>query len=361
MEPSKSSEVSLPLSKKPPTPKEFFPFLLRVLGKAVNFKTGVYVDGASITINVIKMMGYNPDTLEAHGDPTDGWRYEEGVNSGSYGFRFRVRYAFKGGWYKCAHPLTARGKRGQWGLTEAGVEEARRLCALPTRNMTALFLENRIKKTGGLNGTLYNLLRSSVTAKLPLSAASGIVEDHVQNCLTRLISRDSLRTRILAGKNIPDSLLATYAVRAGFTDIRDMGTNPVTREMFGARTERERAKGITISETITDPRVIWGKDSDSRSEIIDVAADPSSFGSIQNLIEWEDFQKCMADIEEVIRERKPRAGDRYMEVLRMKFSGFTVPEIAAEEGVTPFRAASIIAEARRCLKKARKEQALLFT
>ncbi len=360
MESVSCSSVPLPSSKTPPTPKEFFPFLLQILGKAVNFKAHVFVLGSEITIPVIEKMGFNPATIHTLGDPKLGWRMDGGTGeNGSYGFRSRVWYAFKGGRYKCKIPLTEKGPRGKWGLTEAGVEEARRLCGIPTRNLTALFLEERLKKTGGLSGSLWRLLQLAVSAKLPLSVKAGIIEDHIQNCMLHLIARDSLRERILSGRPIPDTLLATYAVRAGFNDIRDMGTNPVTREMFGARTERERAKGI-VTTPISDSRVVWSKKDSDSAVIVDVAADPWANGATRNVDEWKDFQKYMANVEEVIRLKKPQAGTRYLGILRMKLSGFTTSEIATEEGISVVRAASMIAEARRCLKEARCEGSLLF-
>lgn len=347
------------LSPLPPTPKEFLPYLLQVLGQAVKFKSGCFVKGADITDTVILKMGFDPDTLSTLGNPDLGWRMSEGP--GSYGFRFRVRYAFKGGWYECSGaPLTMRGpNRGDWGLTEAGVEQARQLCGVPRRNMTANFLEARLKATKGLEGHLWRTLQAAVASKLPISAATGMIDDHIHNCMVRLISRDSLRERILAGKTIPDSLLATYVIRSSFTDIRDMATNPITREMFGARTERERKTG-TSPGPIKDPRIIWTKDADGLATIGDIAGDPLGVGGVQDLDEWEDFQKYMSCVEKILKKKKPRASDRYLGILRMRVSGFTISEIAEEEGVTTYRAASMVAEARRCLRDARQKGALLF-
>lgn len=340
------------ISPPPPSPKELFDPLLRALGKAVGFKAGKYVSPSDVIEEVVRSMGYDPDNLSQYGRPEDGWQM--GGWTKLNGFICRIHYACRNGRAPRKIPLTLKGpNKGEWGLTEAGVEYARKLCGMSLRNVTSEFLGQRLKATGGINGSFWRLLRSAISTKLPKSAAAGIVDDHIHNCMVRLISRDSLRERVLGGKDIPDTLLATYAVRASFSDIRDMGTNPVTREMFGARTESERAKGV-VTAPLTDSRIIWSKgDEGSPASIVDMVGDPLANGGAGSVEEYMDFQRYMHRLEDVIRAKKPKAGDRYLGVLRMKVSGFTIPEIAEEEGVSVFRAASMVAEARRCLQEAR--------
>ena len=74
--------------------------------------------------------------------------------------------------------------------------------------------------------------------------------------------------------------------------------------------------------------------------------------------DWVQFDGIMEQIEDIVRRKKPKAWMRYVGIIRMRVSGFTVKEIAKEEGVSHHRAASIVAEARRCMKEATSPAAL---
>jgi len=212
-------------------------------------------------------------------------------------------------------------------------------------NATSKFLDQRIRDTGGLRGSFMATLRSAVTSKLPVSYTVGLVEDHIQNCFERLIRRDSLRDRLDAGHEITDHQIAMFAVRAGYTDIRDSGTDPVAREMVGARTEREREKGV-ITHPITDPRVVWaspdsGEHPGTWVDIVDTSA---------NQEEAVQFAQVWDRLEGAIRRHKPTVADRYIGILRAKMNGNTVSDIAEEENVSDFRASAMMAEIRRVLR-----------
>ena len=341
----------------PPAPSFFRDSFFRQVGKDVRFKPDTpFTLNHDLLLKIIRDAGFDPDNLSQYGHPEDGWRLT-GIKKPEGLLRrvWRLGQHLKRG----ARHLIRQWDIHRWVLTKAGIEHARKLCGMPGRNLTATYLEERIQITGGLTGSLWQTLRSTVSAKLPISAAAGIVDDHIQTCLMHLIARDSLREKIITGKKIPDTLLATYAVRTGLSDIRDMGTNPVTRERLGARTERERAKGVILGP-LSDARIVWAKDEIGQAAISDIAGDPLADGSVQSLDEWEDFQTYMACIEQVILKKKPKAVNRYLGVIRMRVSGFTISEIAEQEGVTTYQAAAIVAEARRCLQEARKKGSLLF-
>jgi hypothetical protein len=223
------------------------------------------------------------------------------------------------------------------------------IAAIPLRprskNATSKFLDKRIMATGGLRGSFMTILRSAVISKLPVSNAVGMVEDHIQNCFERLIRRDSLRERLAAGHPITDQQIAMFAVRAGYTDIRDSGTDPVAREMVGARTEREREKGV-VTHPITDPRVVWASPESGEApgtwiDIADTAA---------NQEDEMQFAQIWSRMEDTIRKHKPNAADRYIGILRAKVDGNTVGDIADGEDVSNFRATSMMAEIRRVLR-----------
>lgn len=213
------------------------------------------------------------------------------------------------------------------------------------RNATSKFLDKRIGETGGLRGSFMAVLKAAVISKLPVSNTAGMVEDHIQNCFERLIRRDSLRDRLAAGHHITDQQIAMFAVRAGYTDIRDSGTDPVAREMFGARTEREREKGV-VTQPITDPRVVWASpdSGEAPGTWIDIA------DNVANQEDEMQFAQIWERLEDTIRKHKPNAADRYIGILRAKMEGNTVGDIADGEDVSNFRATSMMAEIRRVLR-----------
>lgn len=262
------------------------------------------------------------------------------------------RYAYRD---RPKDPLTLqKHPRHMWGLTESGAQAAKRLngprkAEKGRANTTARFLEKRLRETGGINGNLWSAIRGALRSRLPASATSGMVEDHIQNCWAKLIRLDSFQKRLAEGENITDSHIITYAMRTAFTDLRDMGTEPVCREMYGARTEQERKKGVHKIPPSKDARVSWQKDEDD---------DTGTWKDIADEAHLEDqvlFEELRLSVEAAIRTKKSRADDRYIKIVGNLLDGYTVKEIAQMEGVSPYRAAGIIAEARRCLREAAQE------
>jgi DNA-directed RNA polymerase specialized sigma24 family protein len=225
------------------------------------------------------------------------------------------------------------------------------------RNITAEWLGEKFKAPGGAaKSELYKLMVRSVASKLPVSAASQYVEDHVQECLLRLIHRDSLRERILAGENITPSHLATYAVRSACSDIRSMGTNPVCREIYGARTETERLKAKAEGTDngrrwkIKDPRVSFQKDEDGISALVEIADEAGL--AVEDV---QAFGIFWARMENMLKWRVPGAWPRYAKILRMKLEGGTTKEIAKELGVSSSRTTTMMSVARKILREARDQ------
>ena len=338
----------------PPSASHFADPLVLSLGRAVGFKAGVFVQGSSVLAAIIQEAGYDPENLSQYGDPNKGWRL--GGRGPTAGFRRRIQRAFRNT-KQCSTPLTMKGPgRGSWGLTKAGVVRARALTG--GCNLTGDFLDSRLRATGGMDGALMSLLRAALTKRLPRSASADLVDGHIHNCFVRLISRDSLRERLLRGQAVPDTLLATYAVRSGFTDIRRMATNPVCRELYGARTERERETGRLPQEKLPPQGAVnWRREGEYL--VVNDFADTTAPEPVELLQDRTEFEALWSSVERAVRTRKPKAWTRYLGVLRMRFEGFTVKEIAAAEGVSQHRASSIVSEARRCLREARQTGALL--
>lgn len=337
----------------PPAPSFFRNSFLKEIGKQVKFKSDVpFTLNQPLMLKVIRDAGFDPDNLSQYGNPDEGWRlFGQQKPEGFFRRVWRLGQHLS----NPKNPLLQQIDSHHWNLTEAGVIEAARLAGKILANLTAPYLEKRIKETGGLEGTLYHLLRKSVASRLPKSATAGAIEDHVQNCILRLISRDSLHNKLEAGAKIPDTLLATYAVRSGFNDIRGMGTNPITREMFGARTESEIKKNKKYTTTaVVESRAVWVRDASGIPTVSDVTKDPLTTGGMQASDEWGDFQKYMACIEVILEKKNPRDGKKYLDILRKQISGYSISEISAQVGEPCQRIQQIATEARHCLIEARR-------
>lgn len=212
-------------------------------------------------------------------------------------------------------------------------------------NATAKFLDKRLHATGGYNGTLMRTMRTAVSSRLHVSHTVGMVDDHIHNCFARLIARDSLADRLAEGHVITDQQLAMFAVRSGYTDVRDSGTNPVCRELYGARTDREREKGV-VTAPMTDPRIVWGSDEDGNTGTWVDLADEAA-----NQEDAVAFAEVWDRLEGIIRKHKPLAAERYIGLLRSKANGASVADIADDEDVSVSRATSMMAEIRRVLRE----------
>lgn len=334
------------------------------LGQLAGFQPLVFVDHDLIIPMVIQVLGFDPLKLEQYGDPALGWR-RKGIKTPE-GFDRRVGRCFLQGFQNRQEAQTVKGpRRGLWGLTELGATLALSLeqdaLATPPKppkrqsNATAKFLEQRVLETGGVDGALYQRLRAALRSRLPISAVTSQVEDHVQNFFMKMISRDALRTRIEAGTEISNDHLAYYATNIGIGDCRTAGTDPVTRELYGARTERERRLKIATNP-IQDPRVVWnpegtGQGNKTWMDLVDVDSASTSKATMNQL----QFNSIWTETKSAVMRKKPRVGNRFVNVLLLKAQGYTVTEIAEAEGVSPFRASAMIAEARRVVREASEE------
>lgn len=269
-------------------------------------------------------------------------------------------------WHMMAkRALFLKGEWGMWGLTDAGLEEARKLAQQskpkrPPQNITGEFIERRLKATGGLNGPLWNLFRTTLKAHLTISDTTDRIEEHIQEAMLRLIRRDALRERLMDGQPIEDTQLSSYILRSAYNDCRNEGTEPTSRELYGALTERERRNGIKRGP-VTDPRAIWKRDSDKwDTAMIAEIRDTEGPGTSEAIIDTIYFEECWQRIEAIIKAKKPHAWKRYLAVLKLRAEGVRVKEIAEIEKVSPYRAASIISEVRRVVREADDEGLLNF-
>jgi hypothetical protein len=251
-------------------------------------------------------------------------------------------------------------QRCKWALTPAGAAKAKTLCgpskpvnkgaqAAPnqskentggsTRNATSRWLEKHLAK--GTNSDLYRMMWAYLSRKLSLSAKTSMIDDHIQTFLLRLIHRDSLAKHLAGGQKVPYTKVVAYLGNSGRSDIRDMAQNPVCRELYGARSKRERAdrstskKGMVSVSHDTDGNVVV-------SEEATIPQDPF------------DFEGIWSRIEDVVKQRKPAIWQQYVRILALKTQGYTIKEIATTLEVDPNRATSLLADARRCVREGYK-------
>lgn len=330
-----------------PLPHTLHDPLLQVLGRLSNHTANVPFDQQAVYRAVMVEVGVDPDSLP----PT--WA-ERGSNRQVKALDC-VRSAVKS-LRSAVVPLLQQPARCQWALTEAGEAEARNLNGVAARpadkpapafkpkrrsgpNATSIWLGQHMNP----NGQLYAMMRGALAKRLPVSANADMLDDHIQNFVMRAIRRDSFAKRLEDGGDIPYSKVVSYAVNSGRTDARDMGTEPVCREMYGARTERERRDqrdgepqfGNTSGASWdTDGNVV--PDEEDNAVIDDTTA---------------DFDELWREIERTVEDHKPQAWQRYASILAMKARGFSTREIAQAEGVSRNRAASMLAEARRVVRE----------
>lgn len=224
----------------------------------------------------------------------------------------------------------------------------------PDKNYTSEWLAKHLRPAPGqTESVLMKKMRAAVRAKCPISASAGKVDDHVQEYLLKLVRRDGLRKKILAGSKITYSHLASYAVRSAWSDARNAGTEPVERELYGARTERERRNWAKEGKpetrrTKADKRIVWGRGADGEVGVVGVV--DKACGVDLSFQQRKDFEAMWSRVEAVMRAKKPLAWKRYAGILKMRYLGFSADEIAKAENVSTFRAASLIQEAKKAIR-----------
>lgn len=336
------------LAPKPlPQPRTFAEPLLRAMGKLTGHTLEPVTRQAAIDATLTEA-GYDPAKLPR------GW-LDPSSNS-----QPKINESLR--WVaRSISTLVMFPARGLWALTPLGLEKAAQYngvtvapAALEPRvevkptgpNATAKWLDQHLRPAkGGRDSELMGMMRGALLRHMPVSASRGLIEDHIQNFMVRVIHRDSFATALAAGEAIPYSKVASYCVNSGRTDARDMGTEPVCREFMGARTDKERQAPAVGEEYFP-----FMDDGDSMKGVLDtdgnivVKADSDPGDSL-------DFDVIWKQIEAVVQERKPGAWERYSNLLMMKAQGLSTQEIADKEGVSRHRAAKMLATVRQFVRE----------
>ena len=349
----------------PPIPKysSFTEPVVRVLGRRTQFQPNVVVKlDDALRAEVLTEAGFDPDNLPDHWVATRKSKTPAGIDTNILNaYRFLHHHTHQG---RDGQAWGVKAGRGKWGLTELGVAEARRLTGKTRRakprtskaNATSLWLTKHLTpEPGSAESKLMRLMKAAVAKKCPVSASMDQVEDHVQQCFLRLIRRDSLRKRLEDGCNITYTHIATYAVRSAYTDVRDAGTEPLCREMFGARTEKERRDKAEAAKKKEQPMAVFARTENvvinAQRELVDVTDPSASVAEV--LAERVSFEKMWGRLQDAMKVAKPHAYGRYIGILKMQIlEGCSVKEIAEVEGVSPYRAQTMLQEARRAVRSA---------
>lgn len=334
--PQEATEATVPL----PRPRIFNEPLLKALGKLSGHRADVGVGHNQVIPLVLEYAGFDPNHL-----PT-GWAIKGSNNS--LKIHDRIRWAVKG-MKESTDPWIGQPVRGQWCLTPAGLAVARDLNgvtgvtapAVPLSppkpsgpNETAQWLNvHMTPKPGEKRSVLHRKMLMSLSRKFPNSVRFQFLEDHIQNFMLRLIRRNSLAKHIAQGE-VHYGKIVAYCLNSARSDIRDSGMDPGSRELYGARTEKEH-KEATGDEPV----------------VIPVTLREQMTAEVPKLSAEMEFDETWARIQELVREAKPGAWKRYASILVMKMQGWSVKEIARKEGVSPHRASAMIADARRCVRE----------
>jgi len=333
-----------------PKPRALYEPILQVLGRLSNHTANVAIDQKVIYRAVLVHLGVDPDALPPSWGVLGSNRQVKALD--------QVRSAVKS--MRKGDAWIHQPERCNWCLTEAGEKEARQLNGVAARpahqpapafkrkkptgpNLTAKWLGSHLTPPKGqAHSNLYQMMRGALAKRLPVSAGAELLDDHIQNFMVRAIRRDSFRRVLSDGGTLPYSKVVAYCVNSGRTDARDMGTEPVCRELYGARTEKERRDYKGAGEMPFGGRSTRYRDTD------DNLVPPEQVTSIEDATDFDDL---WTEIERTVEDHKPQAWQRYAGILAMKARGCTTKEIADSEGVSRNRAASMLAEARRCVRQ----------
>jgi len=231
-------------------------------------------------------------------------------------------------------------------------------------------LNHTSKLIGDRGQPLLDAINRSLASKLPISRDMQLIEQHSQEYLCYVIERDAWADRITEGNTPTNNQIAGWAYRRALSEIRGWGRDAAMVEIRGARTERTRqlmdsdvldynpkAASEVYSKvnlnrasrgTGTFPDAGGTFREDAIGTISSNNSDPES-----EILDKMAYDQAMERLEEIVRRhiRSPR----YVGVLRQLIDDeLSVSEIAQNEQVSRNRAASILAELRKCLRSARK-------
>lgn len=194
-------------------------------------------------------------------------------------------------------------------------------------NKTSLWLQEHLKE--GPHSKLWKTLEQALKYKCGMSSRISQIEDHIQAFLEKLIRRDSLKDKIDQGLPIYYKQLAAYAVNSAKNDMRDNGSNPVCRELHGARTDTEmKQDGKAQTHAMGLLSAVKRKDNDDHIFLELVDSDAPRLMEAQ--VDYSDFMKELYNrIQPFFRSRTTKV----LKALELFADGESKKDIYEETGI----------------------------
>jgi len=207
----------------------------------------------------------------------------------------------------------------------------------------------------------YDRLVRHVASKTKHSRDDSEVRGFVHGYVLSMGKNDGLRARILADNDPTPGSIRAWVWKHALSTFRNEGTDAQTRTVKGSRTERE-VRGEAPLDVFAAPEaastVVYAVEGGGEDDAGTFASSSASSGhALLDVIDTdptpedvlahsEALRRGMERFEAAVRADKPGAADRYARVLGHLARGMSPAEVAQAEGVSPARAATLIAEVR---------------
>jgi len=348
-----------------PTGSWFNNHLLFVLGKLTDCRPLQGVDLTRVTNEVLKLAG-----ISSKHPPwkTNGKKALSPARLVGFSHR-NLREAYKpNGW------LTVLKEDGTWALSWLGAKRARELQGTHLPKWRPKTVQDRKKASGAKIEVIDASQGETLTAqwlreqepalseklikylggRYVTSREHNLLEEHIQTFYKNLIERDSLRSRLEEGQNIPFSKICVYARNSTNSQIRDNARRPLHRIMQGARTKKEREAYMSLEDWSrrihvkqSDPwsQWTWNEDDESWVKSLEEMPDPSAETTIEEKI---GFEQGFAAFLAALKKRAPSQANEYLSILQDRFvMEMSIKECAEKRGISRNQAATMIRSARK--------------
>jgi len=209
-------------------------------------------------------------------------------------------------------------------------------------NLTSQWLARNGRK-------VFSELVKHLTHRLPTSRRIGVIEDHVQTFLTRLIEKDTLASFILEGGEPKLSVLRAWVHQSACTEMRGWGVDASLRASRGAKTNRDRQADLGRMPLVvvnSEEPVVERRYEVEGGEVTDYY-DPSSRSAEDIMISEEIIEAAKF----IVRYRIPGGADRYGALFESMLDGVKRCDLADDAGVSRNRMASMVAQIRDVLRR----------
>lgn len=219
------------------------------------------------------------------------------------------------------------------------------LPAVSRQNLTAQWLEKNYAE-------VFANLRTRISRRMRKSREMGLVDDHVQGFLARLVERDDLADYLRAGLPIKPSVLNVWATQYASTEVRGWGTQADLRTSRGARTARERvleqetreaekappgapprkvpvSRSVAVAETVRE--VVTNRDAGPGESLDRDLWDPSAVPADEMLVQREHHTAA----KRLLGRLAHGENAAHVAVIRGVLAGRPLAAVAAAHGIAP--------------------------